>query len=131
MNTSLKLVLLSTIAGLTLTACGGNKKAETKPADIPATTAAPATSTTAVATPAPASSPTAALSKDKNGCPAYPKNEWMPEADAKAKIAEMGYKVKSFEVNGNCYELYGFDKDGKKSEVYFDAKTLAIIKKGD
>lgn len=131
MNTSLKLALLTSIVGLTFAACGGNEKVETKPAAAPAPAAAPTTSTTAVATPAPAPAPTAALAKDKNGCPAYPKNEWMPEADAKAKIAEMGYKVKTFEVTGNCYEMYGHDKDGNKAEVYFDAKTLAIVKKGD
>ena len=73
----------------------------------------------------------AAVVKDKNGCIAYPKNEWMNETDAKAKVAELGYKAKTFEVTGNCYEIYGFDKDGKKAEVYFDAKTMAIVKKGD
>ena len=130
MNTSLKLTLLTSIVGLTLAACGG-EKAESKPAPAAVPAPAPSTSTTAVATPAPAASPTTALAKDKNGCPAYPKDQWMPEADAKAKIAEMGYKVKSFEVTGNCYEMYGYDKDGKKAEVYFDAKTLAIVKKGD
>lgn len=132
MNTSLKLALLTSIVGLTLAACGGDDKAESKPAAPAATpAAAPATSTTAVATPAATPAPTVALAKDKNGCPAYPKNEWMAEADAKAKIAEMGYKVKTFEVTGNCYEIYGHDKDGNKAEVYFDAKTLAIVKKGD
>ena len=59
MNTSLKLALLTSIVGLTLAACGGNEKVETKPAPAPA--AAPTTSTTAVATPAPAPAPTAAL----------------------------------------------------------------------
>ncbi len=136
MNTSLKLALLTSIVGLTLAACGGSDKAESKPAPAAApapaaTTAAPTTSTTAVATPAATPAPTVALAKDKNGCPAYPKDQWMSEADAKAKIAEMGYKVKTFEVTGNCYEIYGHDKDGNKAEVYFDAKTLAIVKKGD
>ena len=130
MNTSLKLALLSATIGLTLAACGGSEKAETKPAP----TSAPTTTTTSAA-PAPASTnpatPAAPLAKDKNGCPAYPKDQWMSEADAKAKIAEMGYKVKTFEVTGNCYEIYGHDKDGNKAEVYFDAKTLAIVKKGD
>ena len=129
MNTSLKLALLSATIGLTLAACGGSEKAETKPAP----TSAPTTTTSAA--PAPASTtpatPAAPLAKDKNGCPAYPKDQWMSEADAKAKIAEMGYKVKTFEVTGNCYEMYGHDKDGNKAEVYFDAKTLAIVKKGD
>ena len=129
MNTSLKLALLSATIGLTLAACGGSEKAVTKPAP----TSAPTTTTSAA--PAPASTtpatPAAPLAKDKNGCPAYPKDQWMSEADAKAKIAEMGYKVKTFEVTGNCYEIYGHDKDGNKAEVYFDAKTLAIVKKGD
>ena len=129
MNTSLKLALLSATIGLTLAACGGSEKAETKPAP----TSAPTTTTSAA--PAPASTtpatPAAPLAKDKNGCPAYPKDQWMSEADAKAKIAEMGYKVKTFEVTSNCYEIYGHDKDGNKAEVYFDAKTLAIVKKGD
>ena len=132
MNTSLKLALLSASIGLTLAACGGSEKAETKPAPAPApTTTAAAPAAAPTATPAPAATPAAPLAKDKNGCPAYPKNEWMSEADAKAKIAEMGYKVKTFEVTGNCYEIYGHDKDGNKAEVYFDAKTLAIVKKGD
>jgi len=61
-------------------------------------------------------------------CPKYPKAEWMPEADAKAKIAAQGYKIRKFKVDGNCYEIYGETKDGKKAEVYFDVKTLAIVK---
>ena len=131
MKTSLKLALLSATIGLTLAACGGSEKAETKPAPTaaPTTAAVPAAASTTPATPAAA--PAAPLAKDKNGCPAYPKDQWMSEADAKAKIAEMGYKVKTFEVTGNCYEIYGHDKDGNKAEVYFDAKTLAIVKKGD
>ena len=136
MNTSVKAALLSVTLGLTLAACGGKAKVAEKPADAPAPTAA----TTTTATPAPATTPAAKpattpaaapLAKDKNGCPAYPKDQWMSEADAKAKIDAMGYKVKTFEVTGNCYEIYGHDKDGNKAEVYFDAKTLAIVKKGD
>lgn len=61
-------------------------------------------------------------------CPKYPKNEWMSQTDAKAKIAAQGYKIGKFKVDGNCYEIYGTNKDGKKAEVYFDAKTLAVVK---
>jgi len=60
-------------------------------------------------------------------CPKNGKNEWIPEADAKAKIAAQGYNIKKFKVDGNCYEIYG-TKDGKKAEVYFDTKTLNIVK---
>jgi len=61
-------------------------------------------------------------------CTKHSKVEWMPEADAKAKIESMGYKIRKFKIDGNCYEIYGHNKEGKKAEVYFDAKTLAVVK---
>jgi len=61
-------------------------------------------------------------------CPKYPKSEWMSEKDAQAKIEAQGYKIKKFKIDGNCYEIYGANKDGKKAEVYFDTKTLAVVK---
>ena len=64
----------------------------------------------------------------KADCKAYPKAEWMKEADAKAKIEAQGYTIKKFKVDGNCYEIYGSNKDGKKVEIYFDAKTLDVVK---
>src|SRR5438552_3857321 len=53
-----------------------------------------------------------------------PKVEWMKGADAKAKIEAQGYAINRFKVDGNCYEIYGKNKEGKKVEIYFDAKTL-------
>jgi hypothetical protein len=64
----------------------------------------------------------------KADCKAYPKAEWMKEADAKAKIESQGYQIKKFKVDGNCYEIYGKDKEGKKVEIYYDAKTLEPVK---
>ena len=61
-------------------------------------------------------------------CPKHPKSEWMSQADAKAKIEAQGYKIRKFKVDGNCYEIYGTNKEGKKAEVYFDTKTLAVVK---
>jgi hypothetical protein len=61
-------------------------------------------------------------------CKANPKGEWMSEADAKAKIVAQGYKIDKFKIDGNCYEIYGSDKDGKKVEIYFDTKTLDVVK---
>ena len=61
-------------------------------------------------------------------CPKYPTGVWMAQADAKAKIEAQGYKIRKFKVDGNCYEIYGTNKDGKKAEVYFDAKTLDVVK---
>jgi len=61
-------------------------------------------------------------------CEKHPKEEWMKEADAKAKLEAEGYKIKKFKVDGQCYEIYGHNKEGKKVEIYFDTKTLAIVK---
>ena len=61
-------------------------------------------------------------------CTKHPKAEWLPEADAKAKIESMGYTIRKFKVDGNCYEIYGENKEGKKVEIYFDAKTLEPVK---
>lgn len=64
----------------------------------------------------------------KADCKAYPRAEWMNEADAKAKIAAQGYTIDKFKVDGNCYEIYGKNKEGKKVEIYYDAKSLEPVK---
>ena len=57
-----------------------------------------------------------------------PKDQWMKEADFKAKIEQQGYTIKTFKVSkGQCYEIYGFDKAGKKVEIYFDPATAAVL----
>ena len=70
--------------------------------------------------------PTAALAGAN--CKANPKADWMSEADAKTKIAAQGYKIEKFKIDGNCYEIYGSNKDGKKVEIYFDTKSLDVVK---
>jgi hypothetical protein len=61
-------------------------------------------------------------------CPAYPKEEWANEATLKQALLDEGYSIKKFKVDGNCYEIYGRNKAGKKVEIYFDTKTLVIVK---
>lgn len=53
-----------------------------------------------------------------------PEDKWMKESDFKSKITAQGYQIKTFKVSkGKCFEIYGFDKDGKKVEIYFDPAT--------
>lgn len=61
-------------------------------------------------------------------CPAYPKEEWAPESTLKEALEAEGYSIKKFKIDGNCYEMYGRNKEGKKVEIYFDMKTLSIVK---
>ena len=49
------------------------------------------------------------------------KDKWMTEEAFKAKVTADGYTIKTFKVSkGQCYEIYGTDKAGKKVEIYFD-----------
>lgn len=57
-----------------------------------------------------------------------PKEKWMPEATFKKGLEDKGYQIKTFKVSkGECYEIYGFDKAGKKVEIYFDPVTAAVL----
>lgn len=61
-------------------------------------------------------------------CAEHPKEEWASEDTLKQALTDEGYTIKKFKVDGNCYEMYGRNKEGKKVEIYFDTKTLAIVK---
>ncbi len=62
-------------------------------------------------------------------CTSEPKEKWMPEQAMKAKVAQLGYeRVKTFKVSGACYEIYGYTKEGKKAEVYFNPVTGDVVK---
>lgn len=62
-------------------------------------------------------------------CTTQPKSAWMSEDAMKAKIAELGYqKIKTFKVSGSCYEIYGYDKNNKRAEVYFNPVDGSIVK---
>ena len=57
-----------------------------------------------------------------------PQAQWMKESDFKAKLEKEGYQIRTFKVSkGQCYEIYGFDKSGKKVEIYFDPATAAVL----
>ena len=59
-----------------------------------------------------------------------PKEKWMKEADFRTMAEGQGYKIKTFKVTKNdCYEIYGFDKDGKKVEIYFNPETGAELER--
>ena len=57
-----------------------------------------------------------------------PEDKWMKEADFKKNLEAQGYQIKTFKVSkGKCYEIYGFDKAGKKVEIYFDPATGGVL----
>ncbi len=63
-------------------------------------------------------------------CTDQPASKWLPKDELMKKIvAAEGYKVEVFKVTtGNCYELYGRDKAGKRIEIYYNPITADIVK---
>jgi hypothetical protein len=61
-------------------------------------------------------------------CTSESKEKWLSEDSMKAKVAELGYTYKIFKVtSGNCYEIYGQDRDGARIEIYFNPITGEIV----
>jgi hypothetical protein len=70
-----------------------------------------------------------ALAQAAPKCTAEPKDKWMSEQAMQGKVTELGYeRIKTFKVSGNCYEIYGYTKDGKKAEVYFNPVSGDVVK---
>lgn len=65
----------------------------------------------------------------KVDCTSEPKEKWQDKQTFRRKL-EADYKIKVFKVTeGNCYELYGHDKAGKKVEIYFNPVSGDVVKK--
>ena len=62
-------------------------------------------------------------------CTTADKALWQDQDKFQADLKAQGYEIKKFKVTGgNCYEIYGHDKDGKKVEIYFDPVSGKPVK---
>ncbi len=62
-------------------------------------------------------------------CTKEAKEKWKKEADFQKSLTDQGYKIKVFKVTkGLCYEIYGWDKEGRKVEIYFNPVTGEKVK---
>ena len=62
-------------------------------------------------------------------CTTADRSTWKDPDAFQAQLKEQGYKINKFKVTkGNCYEIYGFDKDGRKVEIYHDPVTGKAVK---
>lgn len=62
-------------------------------------------------------------------CTDAPRDKWLPEQQMKDMILRDGYIIDKFKVSGQCYEIYGQDKDGNDVEIYFDPTDGSIVKR--
>lgn len=63
-------------------------------------------------------------------CPPVPKEEQQPQMALQRKLEGEGWKVRQVKNFKGCYEVYGFDSQGKKVEAFFHPKTLERVQPG-
>lgn len=65
----------------------------------------------------------------KVDCTKEAKDKWKDQTQFQESLKAEGYKINVFKVTaGNCYEIYGWDKAGKKVEIYFNPVNGSIVK---
>jgi hypothetical protein len=53
--------------------------------------------------------------------------DWQPKEALQQKLENEGWEIRRIKTDDGCYEVYGFDKDGRRMETYFDPKTLVVV----
>ena len=62
-------------------------------------------------------------------CTDLPEARWLTRAEMMSRIEKLGHTVEVFKkTKGNCYEIYGRNKSGKRIEVYFHPVTGDVVK---
>lgn len=66
--------------------------------------------------------------KKTDFCTTAPTGDWIAEDEMKLLVLHRGYRIKTFKVSkANCYEVYGFDREGRIVEAYFNPVTTRLM----
>jgi len=69
----------------------------------------------------------AAFAHGAVSCPDMPKAEKQPQMALQKKLEGEGWKVRKVQNYNGCYEVYGFDGQGKRAEAFFNPKTFERV----
>lgn len=62
-------------------------------------------------------------------CTTAPVETWLPAPTMRQRVETNGYRIVVFKTTpGNCYEIYGRDRDGRRVEIYFDPVSGTPVK---
>lgn len=62
-------------------------------------------------------------------CTDADRSQWQDEQAFQKTLVDRGYKINVFKVTkGNCYEIYGWNAQGQKVEIYFDPVSGKPVK---
>jgi hypothetical protein len=67
------------------------------------------------------------VNHDTVRCEPVPKEEMRPQMELQRKLTGEGWKVRQVKNFNGCYEVYGFDPQGQRMEVFFHPKTFEKI----
>lgn len=92
-------------------------------------TAQPASTKTTGAVSAASAAVSYSREKPSDACTTAAQSEWLTQDEMKLLAEHRGYRIKTFKLaKGNCYEVYGFDKDGRIVEAYFNPVTSKLVR---
>jgi hypothetical protein len=57
-----------------------------------------------------------------------PRAERRPAVELQKELQRQGWTVRKLERLNGCYEVYGYDANGKKVEAFFDPKTFERLR---
>jgi len=62
-------------------------------------------------------------------CTTADRATWQDPERFQEQLKAQGYQISKFKITeGNCYEIYGFDKDKRKVEIYHDPVSGKAVK---
>jgi len=64
---------------------------------------------------------------DKVRCEPRAKEELRPQMELQRLLVAQGWRVRQIKTFNGCYEVYGFDEKGQRTEAFFDPKTFEKI----
>jgi hypothetical protein len=60
-------------------------------------------------------------------CTTAPQNQWLSLDALRGKVEALGYKVQKAKIAAACGELYAFDKNGGRVELFVDPTNGEIV----
>ncbi|MCY4463478.1 MAG: PepSY domain-containing protein [Albidovulum sp.] len=61
-------------------------------------------------------------------CDSEPRSDWVAKETLEDQLTEQGWQVRRIKEDGNCWEVYAINSDGKRVEAYIHPITLEIEK---
>lgn len=56
-----------------------------------------------------------------------PMTKWQPREAVMKRVAEQGWKLLRIKIDDGCYEVIGWDANGRPIEVKLDPATLLVV----